>query len=109
MESDLPVGWAEQAPPYWSEIDMLPSESLRARRLSQALGEPPMRSGGRSGGEMSQSHSPTPRKGRTMFDCDTALVVLSFGRCPVGPFLGADFGGEVFGVEECVDVDWVTV
>ena len=105
MESDLLAGWAKQAPLYRSEIDVLLSERPRARSLSQALGEPPMT----SGGEMSQSHSPTPRKGRTIFDCDTASVVLSFSRCPAGPFLGADFCSEVFGVEECVDMDWVTV
>ena len=106
MENDLLVGWAKQGPLYWSEVDMLVSESLRGSRLSQALDGPPMRSGGQSGGEMSQSHPPTLRKGRTLFDCDIAVVALSFSRCPAGPFLGADFCGEVFGVE---DVDWVTV
>ena len=57
MESDLLVGWAKQAPLHWSETDVLLSEPPHERRLSQALGEPPMRSGGQSGGEMSHSHS----------------------------------------------------
>jgi len=83
----LQVGWAKQAPLYWREIDVLLSEPLRARRLRQALGEPP----GKSGGVMSLSHSLTSRNGRTLFGCDTALVVLSFNRCAAGPFIGADF------------------
>lgn len=101
METDLQVGWAKQSSPYWPETDVLLSEPLRARRLRQALGEPPMR----SGGEMSLSHSLTSRNGHTLFDCDTALVVLSFNRCAAGPLLGADFCGVVFDVE---DVEWVT-
>ena len=98
----MQVGWAKQAPPYWPETDVLLSEPLRARRLRQALGEPPMM----SGGEMSLSHSLTSRNGRTLLDCDTALIVLPFNRCAVGPFLRADFCGVVFDVE---DVEWVAV
>jgi len=56
---------------------------------------------------MSVSHSPKLRKGRTIFDCDTALVLLSFRRRPASPFLGADLCWGVFGVEECVE--WVAV
>ena len=104
MEADLQLGWAKQVPQYWPEAGVLLSEPLRARRLRQALGEPPMSM--RSGGEMSLSHSPTSRNGRTLFDCDTALIVLSFNRCAMGPFLRADFCRAVFEME---DVEWVPV
>ena len=103
MEADLQVGWAKQVPRYWPETGVFLSESLRASRLRQALGESPMSM--RPGGEMSLSHSLTSRNGRTLFDCDTALIVLSFNRCSVGPFLRADFCGAVFDV----DVEWVPV
>jgi hypothetical protein len=57
---------------------------------------------------MSVPHSPTLRKGRTLFECDTALVLLSFSRRPAGPFLGADLCEEVIGVVEEY-VEWVAV
>ena len=46
MDKDLQVRWAKHTLMYESEVDVLMSEPLRARRIYQALGEPPMRTDG---------------------------------------------------------------
>lgn len=57
---------------------------------------------------MSLVHFLTRRNGRTLFEWDISLLLSSFGRCPGSLFrgagAGADFCGDVFGMEEHVTV-----